>query len=133
MIRIRDISLPPEHDANQLLYEASRMLRISGSKIRGLSLVRRSVDARKKPDVRIVYTVDVAVEGNEQKILRASGCKKAVSAPVSYYKVPKCQELSKRPVVVGFGPAGMFAALVLALAGQKPLVLERGCDAASRH
>ena len=133
MIRIRDISLPPEHDANQLLYEASRMLRISGSKIRGLSLVRRSVDARKKPDVRIVYTVDVAVEGNEQKILRASGCKKAVIAPVSYYKVPKCQELSKRPVVVGFGPAGMFAALVLALAGQKPLVLERGCDAASRH
>jgi len=133
MIRIRDISLPPEHDANQLLYEAAKMLRISGSKIRGLSLVRRSVDARKKPDVRIVYTVDVTVEGNERKILKASGCKKAAEAPVSYYKVPKCAELAQRPVVVGFGPAGMFAALVLALAGQKPLVLERGYDAATRH
>lgn len=133
MIRIRDISLPPEHDANQLLYEASRMLRISGSKIRKLSLVRRSVDARKKPDVRIVYTVDVAVEGNEQKILRASGCKKAALAPVSYYKVPQNADLKNRPVIVGFGPAGMFAALVLSLAGQKPLVLERGCDAATRH
>ena len=133
MIRIRDISLPPEHDANQLLYEASRMLRISGSKIRKLSLVRRSVDARKKPDVRIVYTVDVAVEGNEQKILRASGCKKAALAPVSYYRVPQNADLKSRPVIVGFGPAGMFAALVLSLAGQKPLVLERGCDAATRH
>ena len=133
MIRVRDISLPPEHDANQLLYEAAKMLRISGSKIRGLSLVRRSVDARKKPDVRIIYTVDVTVDGNERKILKASGCKKAAEAPVSYYKVPKCEGLSKRPVVVGFGPAGMFAALVLALAGQKPLVLERGYDAATRH
>ena len=133
MIRIRDISLPPEHDFNQLLYEAARMLRISGSKIRKLSLARRSVDARKKPDVRIVYTVDVAVEGNEQKILRASGCKKAALAPISYYKVAKAPDRKSRPVVVGFGPAGMFAALVLALAGQKPLVLERGCDAATRH
>ena len=133
MIRIRDISFPPEHDANQLLYEAARMMRISGSKIRDLSLVRRSVDARKKPDVRIIYTIDVAVDGNEQKILRACGCKKASIAPISYYKIPKGPDLAKRPVVVGFGPAGMFAALVLALAGQKPLVLERGYDAATRH
>ena len=50
MIRIRDISLPPEHDANQLLYEASRLLKISGSKIYKLEIAKRSVDARKKPD-----------------------------------------------------------------------------------
>ena len=47
MIRIRDISLPAEHDANQLLFEAAKLLKISGSKIRKLSLVRRSIDARK--------------------------------------------------------------------------------------
>ncbi len=134
MIRIRDISLAPEHDANQLVYEAARMLRISASKIRGLSLVRRSIDARKKPDVRIIYTVDVAVDGSENKVLKASGCKKASIAPIVYYKPPKAvYHADQRPVVVGFGPAGMFAGLILAMAGLKPIILERGEDAQTRH
>lgn len=134
MIRIRDILLPPEHNEHQLTYEAARLLKVSPSKIRKLRLVRRSVDARKKPDVKLVYTVDVVVEGSEQKLLKASGCKRASLAPVSYYKVPRPDTLpERRPVVVGFGPAGMFAALVLALAGARPLVLERGDDAKTRH
>lgn len=134
MIRIRDIALPPEHDANQLLFEAARLLKISGSRIRHLSLVRRSVDARKKPNIVIVYTVDVAVDGNEKKILKFSGCKKAEIAPTSYYKPPKSAPVTAlRPVVVGFGPAGMFAGLILAMAGLKPLILERGEDAQTRH
>ncbi len=134
MIRIRDISLPPEHDANQLLYEAAKMLKISGSKIMKLEISRRSIDARKKPDVRIIYTVDVWVSGNEAKILKQSGCKKAAITEKKYYKPPKTANKPKeRPVVVGFGPAGMFAALILAQAGLNPIVIERGEYAASRH
>ena len=134
MIRIRDIAFPPEHDHNQLLFEAARLLKISGSKIRRLTIVRRSIDARKKPDIKVIYTVDVAVDGSENKILKQSGCKRAAIVTGSYYKAPKTSlRPEKRPVVVGFGPAGMFCALVLAMAGLKPIVLERGEDAVTRH
>ena len=134
MIRIREISMPPEHNVAQLSYEAAKLLRVSNSKLRSLKIVKRSVDARKKPDVRIVYTVDVKVDGNEQKIVKQSGCKRASIAPISYYKPPRTNvQMEKRPVVVGFGPAGMFASLVLAMSGLCPIVLERGEDAVTRH
>lgn len=132
MIRLRDIALPPEHNVSQLQREAAKLLGVTQFKIRKLTIVRRSVDARKKPEVKIIYTVDVAVEGNEKKLLKQ--CKRASLAPKTFYQPPKPREPSeKRPVVIGFGPGGMFAALILALAGQRPLVLERGEDAASRH
>ena len=134
MIRISDIMLPPEHNAHQLTFEAAKLLKISASKIKELKLVRRSVDARKKPDVKLIYTVDVRVDGSEQKILKQARCKRASIAPTVRYRPPKPTAApQQRPVVVGFGPAGMFAALVLALAGWKPLVLERGEDAMTRH
>jgi len=134
MIRIRDISFPPEHNISQLSWQAARMLRLDNSRVKQVRIVKKSIDARKKPDVKVIYTIDVKVEGNEEKILRRSGCRKASIAPVYKLDLPCLPNPPrKRPVVVGFGPAGMFAALILAQAGCCPIVLERGADAQSRH
>ena len=134
MIRIRDISLPPMQDMSMLPAAAARQLRIDQTQIKRIDIKRRSVDARKKNDVRLIYPVDVLVKGREDKILKMAHNPKASIAKDEYYEPPKVEKLpEKRPVIVGFGPAGMFCALVLARSGFRPIVLERGQDAKTRH
>ena len=107
MIRIRDLSLPPDGDMARLVQAAARQLRISPNEIKQLDLKKKSVDARKKNDVRIIYTVDVVVKGREDKILKMAHCPKASAARDVPYRVPQPQTLpDSRPIIVGFGPAG---------------------------
>lgn len=132
MIRLRDIVLTPEQSETQLLYMAATVLKIPASQIASLRIRKKSIDARKKPDVRILYTLDVTLHSGERQVLRR--CRRAEKAEERYYHPPKAAAGPEhRPVVVGFGPAGMFCALVLAEAGLRPIVLERGEDAASRR
>ena len=91
MIRIRDLSLPPDGDMARLVQAAARQLRISPNEIKQLDLKKKSVDARRKNDVRIIYTVDVAVKGREDKILKMAHCPKASIARDMLYSVPQPQ------------------------------------------
>ena len=132
MLRIRDISVPAAHDVSMLYYLAAKQLRIPSNELSGLKIRKKSLDARKKDDIHYLYTVDVATRHSENRVLKQCRNPRVSLAKDPVYHIPRMQS-DCRPVVVGFGPAGMFAALVLALAGLKPLVLERGCDAATRR
>ena len=125
MLRIESIKLPPEAGAAELIGQAARILRVREKDILSLRVVRRSVDARE--DVRLVYTAEAAV-ADEAAVLRRCRSRhvsRAVPGPV--YTPPEVRPAPELPpVVAGAGPAGLFAALVLALAGQRPILLERG-------
>ncbi len=128
MIRINELRLPLEHPPEALTAAAAKRLDIAEAAIRRLSVFKRSHDARKKNALMFIYSVDVDVE-NEARVLRqfADDPKIGPTPDVSYHFVARAPATSfPRPVVVGFGPAGIFAALVLAQMGFRPIVLERG-------
>ena len=133
MIRISDISMPLHYTDEALRRAAAKKLRTDAQKLKKLALVKRSVDARKKQDVHFVVTVDVETDGNEDKLLSRVRDSHVTKAPKRTYAIPPHGTLSQRPVVVGFGPAGMFAGLLLARAGLRPIILERGGSVEERQ
>ena len=117
--------LPLEFDENILKKEAAKQLKIRESDLKSVRLYRKSVDARKKNDVHFCCSVLVETAGNEAKTAARSKNAQVFNEPV--FEWPKAlKSPKKRPVIVGFGPAGMFAALTLARAGLCPIVIERG-------
>ena len=131
MIVIPNLKLAPGADEAALKALAAKALKIPAGDITGLRIRKKSLDARRKDDIHYVYTVGVTVRGDEQRLVRR--CRSAAITHEKTYPIPHVAPPETRPVIVGFGPAGMFAALILAQAGWKPLVLERGEDAQSRH
>ncbi len=134
MIRISQLKLPVGHTAEELYMKAARLLRIPRKKILSLDIVRRSVDARNKPALFFVYTIDILTE-DEKRIL--SGNRSANIQPAKKWNyrfpVPGSRKMHHPPVVIGSGPAGLFCAWMLAVNGYCPLILERGDEVGKRH
>ncbi len=123
--RLTNITLPLDAGENEIRMTAARKLGVSPDEIQ-VSVAKRAVDARK--GVMFTYTLNVTVNDGRLKSLP-----KGVSEQSNYtYTLPTQSSLRERPVVVGMGPAGLFAALALSNAGANPIVLERGMDVDTR-
>lgn len=120
--RVSELALSCDESADKLLYKASKELRVSSSAVESIKIYRKSLDAR-KGTVLYRYAVDVYLRNGI--VPNPSRKCKLIENEFSY-SIPELPISEDRPVVVGFGPAGMFAALVLARAGARPIVLERG-------
>ena len=131
MLRIAELSMPLSFTGEDLRRQAAARLKVPERALGNVSLYRKSVDARKKNAVRFICTVEVEVDVEERLLSRLRDHKIQKAEPYTYH-LPVSKPLQQRPVVAGFGPAGLFAALILAQAGQRPIVLERGAPVEER-
>ena len=134
MIRVNQLKLPVEHKQEDLKKKAARALRITTEQIERLEIRRRSLDGRKKPELFYSYTVDIKTAREEQVLHRAKNSQAAICREKPYtFPKPGEEKLFSPPVIAGAGPAGLFAGLMLARAGYRPVILERGEDVDSRR
>ncbi|MBR1811477.1 MAG: hypothetical protein IJ766_07535 [Clostridia bacterium] len=133
MLRINEIKAPIGAGHTYIKNEAAKILGVKPADFLSFEIVRESIDSRRKDNISMVYSVDVRLDGQEEQFAaRFPQNKVLLREPYVYAFPPIRRNSAFRPVVAGFGPAGMFCALWLAMQGFRPIVLERGHDVQTR-
>lgn len=132
MLRLNQLKLKIPHTEEALEKKIQKVLHLKKGETFTYQIRRQSLDARKKPELYYVYTVDVKTSGEAAILKHAKGAVQKVEE--KNYCLPEhgTQELPDRPVIIGSGPAGLFCAYLLALEGYRPLILERGASVEER-
>lgn len=140
MLRITNIKLPLDHSSSAIKEEVVRVLQLQESELIGLSVFKRSHDARKGNLIFLIYSLDIELtaEAEARCLAQFAGKGSVKPSPDMQYKFvtekltnfPQAEQ--QRPVIIGFGPCGILAALLLAQMGLKPIVIERGQDVRQR-
>ncbi len=129
MIRIQDFKLNALEKTDALPARLEQRLHLPAGGVKSFSIVKESVDARQKPDIYRVFSLDIETgksDGEILKLCKKAGIKAEKAPEKNDFIIPRADKFKSRPVVAGFGPCGIFAALILARAGARPIVLERG-------
>ena len=134
MIRINQMKLNIEHTSDDFERKILKTLCIKKEELQGFQIRKQSIDARKKPDLYYVYSVDVQVrdEAKVKKTVKNNQIQFQIKPDSYHFEVKGTKELTHRPVIIGTGPAGLFCGYMLAAHGYQPILLERGADVDQR-
>jgi len=133
MIRVTGLKLPIDEDQANLKDVLLKKIGVAEGDLLGCKIFKQSVDARKSGMIYFIYTVDVALRNEETLLQRPGGVDITVTPEMGYKYVQSGPEkMGFRPVIVGTGPAGLFAGIILAEMGFRPILLERGADVDAR-
>ena len=128
MLRLTELKLPLNHLDDALRVEILKRLQISAQELQNFSVFRRGYDARKKSAINLIYTVDVEVKNETALLKKFKNTPHIGPTPDTRYHfvAHATDNVTERPVIIGMGPCGLFAGLLLAQMGFRPIILERG-------
>lgn len=133
MIRVAGIKISIDQEKEEIVKIILKKLKIKEQDLLSWKIFKQSIDARKKNNIYFVYTIDIKVK-NEEKFLKKIKDNNVSKAPKMRYDYVSTgsEKLLQRPVIIGTGPAGLFAGLILSQMGYEPILLERGADVETR-